>query len=319
MIESSEQIEEVATPERAPRETTGRALEINPRRSGIRAAVVEFWRYRRLIPFFGARFIQKRFARTWLGLLWLPLRPALMLGTRILVFGGLIGIATGDIPYPLFFVVATAAWQLFYEAAYWSTRSLELNRKLLQRVYVPKLIPIVAAAIPALIESAIIALFAVGGLVYYYIRADYWYVELGIHTLLVPAGLLFMLLFGLGVGMLTSAAGARARDVRFGIGYALGFLYFLTPVIYPLSAVPENWRPVAELNPLTGAVEMVKDGLFAGHELSSDAVLVTVFWVLVVWIPGLWLFDRREVDVLNGRNRRLSRMLRPRRRGAATR
>ena len=92
----------------------------------------------------------------------MPLRPALALGTRILVFGGLIGIATGKTPYPLFFVVATAAWSLFFEAAYWSTRSIELNRKLMPRVYVPKLTLILAAAIPALLEFAIMALFALG-------------------------------------------------------------------------------------------------------------------------------------------------------------
>jgi lipopolysaccharide transport system permease protein len=278
---------------------------IEPRQAGLVGLVAEFWRFRRLIPYLGGRFLEKRFARTWLGLIWLPLRPLTTLATRILVFGGLVGISAGKTPYPIFFVVATAAWQLFYECAYWSTRSMELNRKLLTRTYVPKMVVLMSAAVPALVDFGINVCFAILGVLYYVVRAHIFYLEFGVQTLLVPVGLLLMMLLGLGIGFITSGAGARARDVRFGIGYALGFLYFLTPVIYPLSAVPLKWRPLAELNPLTGAVEMVKDGLFAAHELSPDAVGVTLFWLFLIWGPALWLFDRREVGILHGRTYRL--------------
>jgi ABC-type polysaccharide/polyol phosphate export permease len=108
-----------------------------------------------------------------------------------------------------------------------------------------------------------------------------------------------MILFGLGVGLLASGMSARARDVRFTFAFLLSFLYFMTPVIYPMSKVPPHWRPLAELNPLTGAMEMVKDGLFATESLSLAATLVTVIGVLVIWIPGLWLFDRLEVAALD--------------------
>jgi len=278
---------------------------IAPREAGLLNVWREFWRYRRLLSFFGRRFLLKRFANTWLGWLWLPLRPAAILSTRILVFGGLIGISTGRVPYPLFFVVATAAWMLFWETTYWSSRSLELNRRLLPYVYVPKVTVILAAIIPSLVEFGMYVGFAVFGTVYYYIRADYFYLDIGWRTLLVPAGLALIALLGLGAGLLTASAGARARDVRFSLGYVLGFVYFLTPVIYPISAVPNKWRPLAELNPVTGAMEMVKDGLFSSsHELSTDAILVTVIAVFVLWVPGLWLFDRREVGLLHGREPR---------------
>jgi lipopolysaccharide transport system permease protein len=289
---------------------------VGPRRAGLVGLATEFWRFRLLIPYFGARFLQKRFARTWLGLIWLPLRPFTVLATRILVFGGLVGISAGKTPYPIFFIVATAAWQLFYECAYWSTRSLELNRKVLLKSYVPKMVVLVSAVIPAFVEFSVNVSFAGLAVLYYVVRAHIFYLEFGLQTLLVPAGLLLMILLGLGIGLITSGASARARDIRFGIGYFLGFIYFLTPVIYPLSAVPLNWRPIAELNPLTGAVEMVKDGLFAAHELSPDAVGVTLFWLVLIWGPGLWLFDRREVGVLHGRAHRLPR-LRLRRRVSA--
>ncbi len=235
-----------------------------------------------------------------------------MLATRILVFGGLIGISTGTRPTRCSSSSRPRPGALLRGGLLVDPKPRAEPQAPAAGLR-PQADPDRLGGDPGSARVRDHRVFAIVGVLYYYIRADYWYVEIGIHTLLVPAGLLLLLLFGLGIGLLTSAAGARARDVRFGIGYVLGFLYFLTPVIYPLSAVPEKWRPVAELNPLTGAIEMVKDGLFPSHELSSDAVLVTLFWVFVIWVPGLWLFDRREVDVLHGRDRRLSRRLRPRR------
>jgi len=291
----------------------GGIVYVQPRRAGLGTLVAEFWRYRLLLSFFGLRFIRKRIARTWLGLIWVPLRPAANLGIRIFVFGGLIGVATGGVPYPVFFLVASAAWMLFAESAYWATRSLEINRKLLPRVYVPKLVVVAAAAFPALLEFAMVAIFAALAVLYYVLRADVFYLDLGLHTLLVPAGLLVLVLLGLGVGLMLSGVSARARDVRFGVGYGISFLYFLTPVIYPLTAIPERWRGLAGLNPLTGAIEMVKAGVFPDHPLSLKAVSVTLFWALLLWIPGLWLFDRREAGVLAGRKFRLRQGFRGRR------
>jgi lipopolysaccharide transport system permease protein len=246
-------------------------------------------------------FIAKRYTRTFLGWLWLPLRPGANLAARILVFGGLLGVTTGvRAPYPLFFLVATSAWQLFAESAYWSMRSVELNRPVLREVYVPRLVPILAAAIPSFLEWLVYVGFVMAGMLWYLIRPPHtFYFDLGLRTLLVPAGFACMIVFGLGVGLLASGMSARARDVRFTFSFLLGFLYFMTPVIYPMSKVPPHWRPLAEINPLTGAMEMVKDGLFATQSLSPAAALVTVVAALVVWVPGLWLFDRLEVAAID--------------------
>lgn len=284
-----------------------RPFVIEPRRPGILHLWREFWRYRLLIPYFGKGYLQKRLSRTWLGMLWLPIRPGFNLATRIFVFGGLVGISTGSVPYSIFFIVATAAWQLFYETAYWSMRSVEMNRKLLARVYVPRLVIITSALIPATVDFLVNMSFAILAVLYYVVRAPHtFYLEFGLHSLLVPAGLALMCLLGLGVGLLLGGAGARARDIRFGIHYFFQFLYYLTPILYPISLIPNKAKPFAELNPMTGATEMVKDGLFRAHELSVNAVWVSLAWVLLIWVPGVWLFDRSQVGALDGR-RLLSR------------
>jgi lipopolysaccharide transport system permease protein len=286
--------------------STARRLPVRvlePRRAGIAPAFRELWRFRRLGLFFGKRFITKRYSRTWLGMLWLPLRPGVTLATRILIYGGLIGIATGETPYALTFVVATAAWQLFYESVYWSVRSMELNRKLLTTTYVPRTLLVFSAIVPSLIDFGMNMCFVVAAVLYYLVRAHYLYIHFGLNSLLAVAGLVSMVLIGLGIGLFAAGISARTRDIRFSLPFVLGFLYFVTPIIYPLSLMPPRYRPLAELNPLTGAVEMVRDGLFATNSLSGPAAIVTVVAILLLWGPGLWLADRREVSILNGGGR----------------
>jgi lipopolysaccharide transport system permease protein len=270
-----------------------------PRRPGILNSLREAWRFRRFSYFFGQRFMEKRFSRTWLGMLWVPLRPGISLATRVFVYGGLIGIASGHVPYSLAFLVGTAAWQLFYESIYWSVRSIELNRRMIRSSYMPRSLLVFSAVIPSIVDFIVNMSFVAIAVGYYLLRAHHLYIHVGLHLLLVPAGLLLMLLMGLGVGLAMVGVNARARDLRFSLPFVLGFLYFLTPVIYPLTQFPEKYRRFAELNPMTGAVEMVKDGFFQTHSLSPDAALVTVVVVALLWGPLHWFADRREVALLN--------------------
>ena len=269
---------------------------IESRRAGIRAALAELWRYRRFTMFFGRRLLAKRYARTWLGLLWLPLRPVLNVATKLLVFGGLIGLTAGNIPYPVFFLLASAAWALFSECVLWSTRSLDLNRGLLRQVHIPRLVVITSAIVPSLVDFAITLCLAAIALLYYLVRDDVFYLHLTIWSpVVILAALALIAMLGVGVGLITASAGARARDVRFAVAYFVSFAYFLTPVIYPFDSIPDRYKPLVELNPLTGAIELFKVGLFPGEVVSAEALTVTIAAVLALWIPGLWLFQRREV------------------------
>jgi lipopolysaccharide transport system permease protein len=268
---------------------------IERRRSGIKAALTELWRYRRYTMYFGRTILAKRYARTWLGLLWLPLRPILNVVTKLLVFGGLVGITAGDIPYPIFFLLASAAWTLFSECVLASTRSLDINRSLLREVHVPRLVVITSAIVPSLIEFMITIGLAAIAIGYYAFRDDTVYLHLTIWSpFVIVAALTLIALLGLGVGLITASAGARARDIRFAVNYFVGFVYFLTPVIYPFDFIPDRYKPVAELNPLTGAIEFFKLGLFPGEAVSPEALIVTTVAILALWIPGLWLYQRQE-------------------------
>lgn len=252
------------------------------------------WHARWLVPYFGLRMVEKRYARTFLGWLWIPLRPVLDLAGRALLFGGLLGVDSGDRPYLVFFAIGMASWYLFERTAFWGTRSLELNRAFFRRVQVPRLTAVVGAVIPAAVDFAIYAAIAAIVLGYHWLVDGVLYAGTGMTTLLVVPGLALLVLLGLAVALWTSPAGAHARDIRFTIGYVLAFVFVITPVIYPISVVPDRYRPLAELNPITAPIETVKYALLATAPPTATSLVSTAIAIVVVGVGGLWTFGRAE-------------------------
>lgn len=277
----------------------GDAIHVfEPRRPGILHSWREVWRYRRLLFFLGSGFLEKRYGRSFLGLLWVPLRPGIALITKIFVYGGLIGLQSAGVPYALAFLTGTAVWEIFHEGITWSARSIQINRKTAQQIYMPRALLGLSAIVPTVMEFSVNAFFLIIGIGWYAARGQN-YLHFGILNLLVPVGMLLSLFMAIGIGHTMSALGARGRDVQFFLPYAIGLGYFLTPVIYPLTTVPPHLRRLEELNPMSGTIEMVRDGLFHTHSLSVHAALVPVIATAFIWGPLFWFVDRREVRLLN--------------------
>jgi lipopolysaccharide transport system permease protein len=258
-------------------------------------AVSGLWRNRALIPYFGRRFLERRYARTVLGWIWIPLRPTFDVGARVLLFGGFLGVASGDRPYFMFFIVGMSAWILFERTAFWAIRALEINRALLARAHVSRLGALVAAAVPGVLDFLLYLGLALIGGIYYKAAQGTSYLVVdprGVAAVLTGLGLL--VLYGLGIGLWTCTAAAEARDVRFFARYVFGFWYFLTPVIYPISTIPERYRAIAELNPITAPVELVKYGLLRTAPPEISSLSVSLAFLLALLGGGLWYFARSQ-------------------------
>ena len=261
----------------------------------------DVWSHRRQLAFFGHRLIEKRYIRTWLGMLWIPLRPALDVAMRTLLFGGLLAISSAGLPYMVFFSVGMAAWMMLESSALWATRSLEVNRAVLRRIHVPRLVPLVSAIAPALLEFGLYLAIAAIAVVYYGIADGTTYVQspFGVDGLLALAGLATLALIGLGIGLWASPFVAQARDIRFGFGYVVGLWLFLTPVIYPIDSIPEAYRPLAEYNPATAPVEAFKHALLGTPAPSGTSWTVSLVTAAVLLGSGLWFSARKEREVLH--------------------
>ena len=267
---------------------------ISPRRRGAVESVREAWRHRHLVPFFGRRFVEKQYLRTWLGWVWIPLRPVLDVGARMFVFGGLFGASSEGVPYSIYLLIGMSTWELFERTAYWATRSLEVNRRFIRRIYVPRLTVLVSAIFPGLVNYAIYIVLAVITLVVVWIAQGTLYLELGPDTLLFIPGMALLLALALSVGLWLSVYGAQARDVRFSLTYVTTFWFFVTPIVLPLSKIPDKYRTIVELNPLTAPIMMVKQGLLGTQAVPALSVVSAIVAIIVVGGGGLWFFSRSE-------------------------
>lgn len=274
-----------------------RVIEPRPLRAGQRLR--EIVQYRGLLRYFGKRFIEKRYTRTWLGWFWIPLRPILDVAARVFVFGSVLNVPSGTVPYLVFYLVGMSAWELFERTAYWATRSLELNRRVLSRMYVPRLTALLAAVAPAALDYLIYVVLTFVVVFYYFLADDTWYVSFGPDALIGLAGLVLLLVLSLGIGLWTSVYAIRARDVRFGLAYFMNFLLFITPVLYPISAIPARYRPIASLNPLSAPIEMVKRGFLGEGSVPASGIAITLVTAFVLCVGGFHFFSRAESKALD--------------------
>src|SRR5882672_7845194 len=141
-----------------------------PRRPGLIATAIEVWHYRRFVNFLGAKSFRKLYARTMLGWSWVFVTPLFPILLNLFVFGALIGVTSEGIPYFLFLMIGNLAWDFFSSALMWSTRGLEMHRKVIDRVYVPRVILPIATMTPAIFNFLINFVATVLVILYYWSR-----------------------------------------------------------------------------------------------------------------------------------------------------
>lgn len=269
---------------------------IGPRPSGFIPRLQELWQFRHLISYFGYRALQKLYAGTVLGWAWVILRPLFPLATGALIFGDFIGVGSGPVPYFLFFLVGSTLWNLFSNSLTWTTRSLELNRKILQRMYFPRLVLPVATLTPALVETAIYILIGLFTVAYYWLTKGEPYVALAPRLLLAPLIMVWAVVLALGIGLWTSVYGATARDARFTVNYVLGFWFYLTPVIYPVSFVPQRWEWLLWLNPMAALQESFRWTVLGVGRVQPWSIATAATVSMCALALGLRFFIRAEAE-----------------------
>jgi len=254
----------------------------------------ELWRYRYLFPYFATRMVTGMFRNTKLRPLWLTLRVLGPIGLGAAVFGGVLDVASDGLPYFLFYLGGYTTWAVFESGVMFTTRVLERNKSLITKVYFPRLILPITGLAPAFLELAVLLVAIVGTLAYYAWVEKHWYgrSDLGLVAAALAVGM--ALFFALGVGLWTSVMQARYRDVRYTLRYVMRFWLYFTPVIYPLSQIPEQWRWLAYINPMTPVVGIFKWGLLGIGQPSASGLAFGGLLLLTTFISGLWYFTATE-------------------------
>ena len=263
-------------------------------REGFGARAREVWQYRRILWFFSYKAIQALYAKTHLGPLWILIRTVVPLGVGSFVFGSVMNVPSGGVPYMVFFLAGQIPWNCFDGPLVRGSRGLEGNRTLLTKLYVPRVILPLGQMSAGLIEPLVIVLFFIGTLVYYRTQGEPWYVIPTPRMFASAASVFVILLFAFSLTLWTSVWQARARDTRFAVRYVVTFWMYFTPVIYPLSMVPEGIRWVVYLNPLTAPIETFKWGVLPGTEHSWAWWGYSAALTLLTFASGVWYFARSE-------------------------
>lgn len=254
----------------------------------------EVWRYRRILWFFTVKGLRALYAKTRLGPAWIFIRTLGPLAVGSFVFGSVMEVPSGGVPYFVFFLAGQIPWNCFDGPLIRGSRGLQVNRQLLSKLYVPRIILPLAQMPAGAIEPIVITAVLLGTLVYY--RANYgvWYAQATLRLAACVASVALVIAFGFCLTLWTSVWQARARDARFVLRYVVSFWLYFTPVIYPLSAVPANIRPLVYLNPLTAPVETFRWGMLPGLEHSWAWFGYSVAFTLMTFLGGVWYFTRSE-------------------------
>lgn len=259
---------------------------IEPRRGSLALNLHDLWQYRDLLYILTLRDVKVRYKQTILGVLWAVIQPFFMMIIFTLFFGRLAGIPSDGIPYPLFAYAGLLPWTFFSNAVNSSGNSLVGNSSLITKVYFPRMIIPIAAVgsglIDFLISFGLLALL----MLYYGIGFSSNIVMLPILTLLTA-------LLAIDIGMWMSALNVKYRDVRYALPFLIQLWMFATPIIYPSSLIPDEWRWLFIINPLTGLIEGYRSAIF-GTPFDFVGIGVSVFVAFAALIYSAYTFRQME-------------------------
>lgn len=246
----------------------------------------ELWAYRELLFFLIWRDIKVRYKQTFLGGLWALMQPLVMMLIFTFFFGKLARMPTDGIPSGLFYYSGLSLWAFFSNAVANGANSLLGNTNLITKIYFPRLIIPSAAVLAGVVDFAIASVLLIPLLAYYGFGVT-WRM-----FFLVPLSILITTL-ALGVGVLFSALNAKYRDVRHALPFVLQVWMFISPVIYPSSLLPPQWRWLLALNPLTGIIESYRSALF-GQAINWWNISYSVVFAFAILFLSAYTFRRME-------------------------
>lgn len=266
---------------------TPRWLRIQPTRGWAALNLAELWQYRELIYFLAWRDVKVRYKQTIIGVAWVLLQPLAMMAIFWLLFGRMGNLPSDGMPYPLFVLVALLPWQFFSRVISESTNSLITDQRLITRVYFPRLVVPIATGLTALVDFGLaMGLVAVLMMIFGVVP--------GIAILFLPLVVVLMLAAALGVGFWLSALNVEYRDVMHAVPFLVQFWFFATPVVYSTSLLPEQWRFLFGLNPMTVVVEGFRWCLLGSGTGVSLMSALSALVAIVLFVSGLIWFRRRE-------------------------
>ena len=260
---------------------------IEPAQRWVPLDLRELWDQRELIYFLAWRDIKVRYKQTALGVSWAILQPLFAMLVFSIFFGRLGGIPSDGLPYPLWSFVGLVPWTFFAQGLTQAANSLVMSQNLLRKIYFPRLAIPIATVLSAALDLALAFVVLVG-------MMGFFRVQPSVRVLAVIPLVLLAFVAALGVGLWFSALSVRYRDVRYVVPFLVQFWLFATPIAYPSSLLPERWRVLYAINPMTGVVEGFRWALLGAKTAPGPMLIVSTLTAVIILLGGAFYFRSVE-------------------------
>jgi lipopolysaccharide transport system permease protein len=250
----------------------------------------ELWRYRDLITLFVRRDFVSIYKQTVLGPLWFLLQPLFSTIVFTVIFGRIAHIPTDGLPQVVFYMAGIVTWNYFSACITKTADTFTSNAAVFGKVYFPRLAVPVSAVITNLLTFTIQFVLFLIVMTFFYlkgsaVRPNYW-------VLFTPVLLIQMAALGLGFGILVSSLTTKYRDLTFVVSFGVQLWMYATPVVYPMSQIPERWKWAYALNPMAAVVEVFRFAFLGAGSVQAWQLGLSLFMTFLVLMAGIVLFSR---------------------------
>lgn len=239
----------------------------------------ELWQYRELLYFFTWKEIKVRYKQAFLGILWTLLQPLAMMLIFVLLLSQGLGLKTGAIPAPIYYLSGLLIWNLFNHSVTYASQAMVSNGNIIKKIYFPRLVIPISATLTASFDFLISLGLFLGLLLYFEINSDLaisW-VNLIISVLI---GYIVTIFTAFSLGTFLSAINVKYRDVRYILPFLIQTLFFITPVMYDTSVIQQPWiKQILQLNPLNFAIELIRSNI------TNTSSFIWPY--LTLWVPAI--------------------------------
>lgn len=261
---------------------------IKPPKGLIKFDFSELWRFRELFYIFIWRDLKVRYKQTAVGVLWAIFQPILTMLIFTIFFGKLAKIPSEGAPYPIFVFAGLIYWNYFSLALVNISNVLVEHESIIKKIYFPRLIMPIASAFTPVIDFFL-------AIVVFFILMIYYHLVPNFAGLLFIPILIFISVFSvIGLGLFLASVNVKYRDVRHALPFFIQLMLFLTPVIYPVSIVPQKFQWLIYLNPMAGVITLARSSMLHTAPVDLKLLLISSGISLVLLIFGLYYFRKTE-------------------------
>ncbi len=263
-------------------------IVIKPKKGLIPLNLSEIWHFRELLYFLAWRDIKVKYKQTALGAAWAILQPFLTMIVFLILFGKLAKIPSDGIPYPIFVYAGILLWNYFSSALNSAGNSLVASSNLITKVYFPRLIIPASASLSALLDFLIASIILIGLMFFYHFTPGI------IGIVIIPIIIFLTFMVAMGCGLWLSALNVEYRDFQYVIPFLIQIWMFVTPVIYPVTFLPDKYRWILSFNPMSGIIEAFRASIFRHQEINWSLLIISLAVAVVIFVTGMLYFRKVE-------------------------